>query len=74
MNGKRSRTLALLGKVQWRKAEATGSIRYTSDSHGQGVHEGQPVLNEPFPWVGAGRDQQSSQPSALGGAPTAGPR
>jgi hypothetical protein len=43
MNGKRRRTLALLGKVQWGKAEATIFIRYTCDSHGQGVHEGQPV-------------------------------
>ena len=44
-------------------AKATGSIRYTSDSNGQGVREGQPVSNELDSWVGAGRDQHFSQHS-----------
>ena len=52
-------------RAGWRerveRAKATVSIRYTSDSHGQGVHEGQPVSNELVSWVGAGRDQHSSQ-------------
>jgi hypothetical protein len=52
------------------KAIETLSIRYTSDSHGQGVHEGHPVANEPFSWGEVGRPQHSSQHFALGGAPT----
>jgi hypothetical protein len=53
---------------------SVSDIRYTSDSNGQGVHEGAPVSNEPFSWVGAGRDQHSAnillleerQPMSLG--------
>jgi hypothetical protein len=59
-------------KVQWRNGKATIAIRYTSDSHGRGVHKAQPVANEPFSWVEAGRDQHSSQHFALEGAPTDG--
>ena len=54
------------------EGKAPVSIRYTSDSHGQGVHEGQPVSNELVSWVGAGRDQHSSQHFLLEGALTAG--
>ena len=56
------------------RAKAAESIRYTSDSHGQGVHEGQPVSNELVSWVGAGRDQHCSQHFASAGVSTAGPR
>ena len=49
MNGKQIRTLAVLGKVQWRKAKAIIFVRGTCDSHGQGVHEEQAVSNESFP-------------------------
>jgi hypothetical protein len=50
-----------------KRAKAPLSIRYTCDSHGQGVHEEQPVANELVSWVGAGRDQHSSQHFASAG-------
>lgn len=39
------------------RANARLSIRFTSDSNGQGVHKAAPVSNEAIFWVGAGLDQ-----------------
>src|SRR4028118_512026 len=56
-----------LPEMMWESCYAfspnsVSNIRYTSDSNGQGVHEGAPVSNEPFCWVGASGDQHCRPP------------
>jgi hypothetical protein len=53
-----------------KRAKAPVSIRYTSDSHGQGVHVVSGVFKGSDPGVKAGTAQHFSQHSGSGRAPT----